>query len=257
MTKQKFKILFGNLGYARGIDGKLSQHILYMHRHFYASARAQKRALCQVSETVARENPDLCCFAEIDEGSFTSGGLNQVEALLNPTHCHFDIANKYGVTSRLRQFFLTKGKSLAFISKRAYPYEKIYFENGTKRLIYRIALGDGLTLFFAHFSLSKTTRRKQLIEARRLMLEADGEAIFLGDFNILSGTEELEPLLKGGSLVLMNGVKPTFKFHRRELVLDLCICTAGIAQQSKLSIVALPCSDHDAIMLEIDNAPAP
>jgi len=252
MTKRKFKILFGNLGYARGINGKLSQHILYMHRHVYASKRAQSRALCQVSEAIARENPDICCFAEIDEGSFTSAGFNQVEALLNPTHCHFDIANKYGVTSRLRQFFLTKGKSLAFIAKRPYPHEKIYFENGTKRLIYRIKLGEDVTLFFAHFSLNKTTRRKQLIEARRLMLEAEGEAIFLGDFNILSGTAELEPLLKGGSLVLMNGVKPTFKFHRRELVLDLCICTAGIARRSKLSVVELPCSDHDAILLEIE-----
>ncbi len=252
MTKRKLTILFGNLGYARGINGDLAQHVRYMHRHFYISKACQKQALCKVREIIAKENPDLCCFAEIDQGSFPSSGFNQLEALINEDHCHFDIENKYGLSSRLRQFFMTKGKSLAFIAKHPFAFEKLYFANGTKRLIYRVALSENVTLFFAHFSLSKAARKKQILEARKLMLDTQGEVIFLGDFNILSGMEELTPLL-ADEFVLLNDTRPTFKFHKRELVLDLCISTPGIADQAKLSIVPVPCSDHDALLLEIAN----
>ncbi len=252
MKKHHLKILFSNFGYARGIDGTLARHVLYMHRHVYASKAAQRKALCEMSEIILRQDPDICCFVEIDRGSFSSAGLNQLDALIDPTLCHFDIECKYGECSRLRNFFITKGKSLAFIARHPFAYEKLYFENGTKRLIYKVCLAEGLTLFFAHFSLSKAVRKKQFLETRELMFSTEGEVVFLGDFNILTGMDELEPLLKDSPFVLLNSYKnPTFKFHKRNLVLDLCICTKGVAERSKLDIVPQPYADHDALVLDI------
>jgi endonuclease/exonuclease/phosphatase family metal-dependent hydrolase len=253
MTRMKtFKILLSNLGYCRGIDGRLTQHIFYAHRHFYCTPTAQNHSLQQLNALIAREDPDICCFVEIDKGSFTSAGYNQIQALINEKYVFYDIENKYAQASRLRSFFITKGKSLAFIAKRAFSHEKLYFRCGTKRLIYKIDLDETLTLFFAHFSLNKVVREKQILQAGELMRSAVREVIFLGDFNILTGINELDPLLKQGPFVLLNREDiPTFTFHKHRLVLDLCICSKGIAERANLKVVSQPYSDHAALVLEV------
>ncbi|MHB8354624.1 MAG: endonuclease/exonuclease/phosphatase family protein [Burkholderiales bacterium] len=246
------KILLSNLGYARGISGKFSHHVRYLHRHFYCSPAVQKRALGQLSTLITREDPDLCCFVEIDKGSFTSAGYNQLHALINAKYPHSDIENKYGPTSHLRTFFVTRGKSNGFMAKQNFPYERIYFRHGTKRLVYKIALSPHLSLFFSHLSLNKSVRRAQLLEVRELMTNVSGEAVFLGDFNILSGVAELTPLLECSGIVLLNQEdEPTFTFHKRRLLLDLCFCSAGIAVSSRLTVVPQVYSDHAALVLEI------
>jgi len=248
-----YKILLSNLGYARGISGQLAHHIFYAHRHFYCSPAVQKHSLQQLNTLIRREDPDICCFVEIDEGSFASAGFNQLQALIDKKYAFFDIENKYAPASRLRSFFMTKGKSNAFMAKHVFPYEKLYFGCGGKRLIYKIDLGKNLTLFFAHFSLNKSMRIRQLHEAGDLMRGVAGEAIFLGDFNILTGISELAPLLNHGPFVLLNREDhPTFTFHTRRLVLDLCICSKGISRHARLKVVPQPYSDHAALVLEVN-----
>ncbi len=249
---RSYKILLSNLGYARGISGKFSHHVRYLHRHFYCSPGIQKHALGQLSTLIAREDPDLCCFVEIDKGSFTSAGYNQLHALIDEKYPYFHIENKYGPTSHLRSFFVTRGKSNGFMAKQDFPHEKIYFRHGTKRLVYKIALAPRLDLFFSHLSLSKAMRCAQLLEVRELMGNVSGEALFLGDFNILSGLSELSPLLEHSGIVLLNQEnEPTFTFHKRRLLLDLCFCSAGIAASSRLTVVPQAYSDHAALMLEV------
>ena len=249
---RSYKILLSNLGYARGISGKFSHHVRYLHRHFYCSPGVQKRALGQLSTLIAREDPDLCCFVEIDKGSFTSAGYNQLHALIDGKYPHFDIENKYGPTSHLRSFFVTRGKSNGFMAKQDFPHERIYFRHGTKRLVYKIALTSRLDLFFSHLSLNKAVRRAQLLEVRELMGNVSGEAVFLGDFNILSGLAELSPLLEHSGIVLLNQEdEPTFTFHKRRLLLDLCFCSAGLAGSSRLTVVPQAYSDHAALVLEV------
>lgn len=253
---QRCKILFSNLGYARGISGDLTEHITRAHRHFYCPPDIQKAILQQLSALIAEEDPDICCFVEIDQGSFTSGRLNQLAALLNEHYAFFDIENKYGPTSRLRSFFLTAGKSNAFIAKQPMPYEKIYFRAGTKRLIYKVALNSSATLFFAHFSLNRAVRARQILEIRQLVADTPGEVIVLGDFNVLTGLGELAPLMEDSGLTLLNKPdSPTFRFHRKHLLLDLCLCSEGLADKAELKIVPQPFSDHAALMLDIPVSP--
>ncbi|MGE3622946.1 MAG: endonuclease/exonuclease/phosphatase family protein [Bdellovibrionales bacterium] len=248
----RHKIFFSNLGYARGLSGRLAEHLLYAYRHFYCSPLIQKEALRQLAELIAREEPDICCLVEIEKGTPNRKKLNQLEALINETYPNFDIENKYGEKSLLRSFNFTSGKSNAFLAKRKHVFEKLYFTRGVKRLVYKIHVDENLTLFFAHFSLKKTIRAWQLIEARNLMRAVEGEVIFLGDFNILSGFGEIVPLLDGGRFVLLNREEhPTFFFHKHQKILDLCICSRGVAGRAELSVLPQPYSDHAALLLNI------
>lgn len=249
------RILMSNLGYARGINGCLSHHIRFAHRHVFCNQVVQQQALDQLATIMMEEQPDICCFVEIDSGSFDTARYDQLSHLLTDDYPHYDVENKYGQGSILRTLAFTKGKSNAFIARKRYPHEKIYFAHGTKRLIYKINITEELTLFFAHFSLKRKVREKQLEQTRELMQETKGEAIFMGDFNILTGLSELDPLIKDAGLILLNRPDaPTFTFHMRKLVLDLCLCTPGIAAQTSLRIIPQPYSDHAALVAEINHA---
>lgn len=246
-------IFMGNLGYLRGINGYLSHHFRYAHRHFYCSRMVQEACLKQVIHIIEQEQPDICCFVEIDKGSANAKSFNQLEALVTDQYPFFDIENKYGPLSRLRKLPLTSGKSNGFMSKKKLAYEKIFFTHGTKRLIYKVAIRQDITLFFAHYSLKKATRIRQLLQTRDIVKETPGEVILLGDFNIHSGFSELDPLLQNSDLVLMNKEDaPTFRFHKSSLPLDLCICSKELAKRAELKIVPQPYSDHEALVLTIN-----
>lgn len=246
-------ILMSNLGYLRGINGCLAHHFRYAYRHVYCSRNVQEACIRQVMGIIAEANPDICCFVEIDKGSAKLGKFNQLEALASEQYGFFDIENKYGPLSRLRTLPLTRGKSNGFLSKTKYPYAKIFFTHGTKRLIYKITLEPHVTLFFAHFSLKKVTRMQQLIQVGEIVKETPGEVIFLGDFNIHSGFGELAPLLDDNNLVLLNREEePTFRFHKTYLPLDLCLCSRGLMDRLQLKIIPQPYSDHEALLLTLD-----
>lgn len=247
-----FKILLSNLGYLRGINGCLTHHLFYAHRHIYCSEKVQRRAAMQLLEMMDREDPDLCCFVEIDQGDRTSGNYHQLKALAGEKYPFFDIENKYASTSKLRQFALTRGKSNGFLAKQQHEFSKLYFVNGTKRLVYRISLSDDLTVFFAHFSLKKVVRQLQLMEIRKLLADTQGHKILLGDFNILTGLGELEPLLADGELVLLNSPDiPTFTFHTQRKLLDLCLCSPEIAAKADIKVMPQPFSDHAALLVTL------
>src|SRR3546814_12497804 len=78
--------------------------------------------------------------------------------------------------SLLRRLPVSSGKCNGFLSKRSPDYEKIYFTIGTKRLIYKIRMAPGLTVFFAHFSLRRAVRQEQFKELRRVVDEQIGRA---------------------------------------------------------------------------------
>jgi endonuclease/exonuclease/phosphatase family metal-dependent hydrolase len=247
------KIWMSNLGYLRGIDGSLRQHLLRAHRHLYHPVSAQARILSEVSALLAQEAPDLCCFVEIERGSLNTGRVNQIEQLAGKAYPFYDIENKYGPESRLRHAPVWRGKSNGFMSKKPLAFGRLYFRHGAKRLVYQITLPDGTLLFFAHCSLKKNVRARQLEEIAMLLESAPSPAIFLGDFNILHGLGELQPLLRSGRIRLLNEPHiPTFRFHRTSQTLDLAVATEDVAHRLKLRILPQPFSDHAALVLEMD-----
>ncbi len=249
-----YRIFFSNIGYARGIDGSLGQHLRGIGRHLYCSVPHQQQVMRQVKDIVTAETPDLCCFVEIDSGSWHSARYNQLQDLLDDEYRFHDIAGKYGADSVLARMPFYHGKSSAFMARAAVGFDRLYLRRGLKRLMYRISLPGDVQVFFAHFSLQESVRRRQFAELRHLVDAAPGEVVILADFNIMRGFAELAPLLNGTSLCVLNDEsQPTFTLHTRRLALDLCICTPGIAERSALRILPQPFSDHAALLLDIQN----
>lgn len=251
--KKGYRIFFSNLGYAKGINGSFGHHLRGVSRHFYCPPSVQIKTLLQLKEIINREQPDLCCFVEIDEGkSPGSGFLNQLEAIMDENYPFHDIAGKYGEESSLSRLPLHKGKCNAFIARNALPFERKYFSTGGKKLFYKIDISSTIQVVFAHFSLKRLIRVRQFEEVMLLIAESEKQTVLLGDFNILSGFGELSPFLEEGGMVLMNDKDiPTFTFHRRQMVLDLCICAVSLRDRIKLDVVEQPFSDHAALLVEI------
>lgn len=245
------KILFSNLGYATGINGTLRQHAGKALRHAFQTKPMQNKILAQFRAMIAQHKPDLCCVVEIDQGSLHSGYFNQMEALKSADYPFFDIADKYGPGSRFSKLPFHEGKSNGFLARQAQTFSHHYFQHGTKRLIYKIALQSDLTLFFAHFSLNAKTRANQFVEMKRMAEQEPGGVIIFGDFNIFTGPHELKHLLEGDFLCLLNTPDiPTFRFYRWQHTLDLCLCSPSLMDGFRLQVIDQPFSDHDALLLE-------
>lgn len=248
-----YKVLFSNIGYARGIDGTLRQHFFYAHRHVYCNIPAQQQVLSQVKEIISIEQPDICCFVEVDNGSFHSSYYNQIDFLADDAYGFHDISDKYGDNSWLGNMPFFKGKSNAFLAKTPLSFERVYFSHGSKRLVYKVMLPGNILLFFAHFSLQQKTRIKQFREVKAMMKEHSGEVILLADFNIMQGFAELKPLLEETGLRVLNLENEfTFTFHRIRRVLDLCICSDSLADRLRLRVIPQPFSDHAALLVELE-----
>ena len=248
------RILFSNLGYATGINGTLRQHVGKAFRHAVQSQAMQRRVLAQFRTLLEEADPDVCCIVELDQGSVHSAYLNQMAALVSERLPVFDIADKYGPSSPYSKLLFHSGKSNGFLAKKPLIFKHLFFEHGTKRLIYQIELRPDLTLFFAHFSLKQKIRGCQFLEMRRLVDQITGQVIVFGDFNTLYGLSELAPLFANDRLALLNSPDvPTFRFHRWQTILDLCLSSPSLAPSCRLHVIKQPFSDHDALLLEIDN----
>jgi endonuclease/exonuclease/phosphatase family metal-dependent hydrolase len=249
------KILFSNLGYARGIDGSLWHHISRAGRHVYVGETCQRKVIAQLQTIIRDEHPDLCCFVEIDSGSTQSSHYNQMRALSDDMYRHHDIANKYGADHWLARAPFHASKSNGFLSRAEHAFERLYFRAGRKRLIYRLSLPGDIALYFAHFSLKRPVRAAQFREMENL-IRADGRAsVLLADFNIFGGLEEISGFLGAADLVLVNDAdQPTFTFHRRRHLLDLCLASRALRPRMAIRVLPQPFSDHAALCVEIAEA---
>lgn len=252
-SRRRWRILLSNIGYARGIGGSVRDHSRYFYRYLWCSPETQSAALARLRQIIAREQPDVCCLVEIDQGSLNTAWVNQIRHLIDADYAYFDVENKYGRYSLLRHMAIAGGKSNAFLAREPLEFEKSWLTVGVKRLVYRIRLRDDLHLFFAHFSLRHGRRRLQFRQLARLVAETEGEVIVMGDFNIFRGNEEIAPLLEETGLQLMDGQgAPTFRFSDRELILDLCMVSPRLRDAARLQVLDQPFSDHNALLLDVE-----
>lgn len=244
------KILFSNLGYAKGISGSFTHHVMYGYRHFYHPAHKQQAVLEQFRSLLINTAPDICCMVELDSGSRSSGYLNQLSGLMCKDYCHGDIAGKYGEDRWINHLPFHRGKSNGFIARQDFTFERHYFPYGSKRLMHQLRLADDIILIFTHFSLRHTTRTKQLTYISEHIKKLDSQVILLADFNILRGMNELMPLMQEAKLVMPpEQTMPTFRFLRRLSMLDVCLCSAQLAEKVKVDVIPQPFSDHAALLV--------
>ena len=252
-ARRHWRILLSNIGYARGIGGSAREHSRYFYRYLWCSPETQQAALAHLRQIIATEQPDVCCLIEIDQGSLNTAWLNQIRHLIDADYAYFDVENKYGRNSLLRHMAISGGKSNAFLAREPLEFEKRWMSAGVKRLVYRIRLREDLHLIFAHFSLRHGRRRLQFQQLARLVAETEGEVIVMGDFNIFRGKQEIAPLLQETGLQLMDAEgAPTFRFSDREMILDLCLVSAGLRETAQVRVLEQPFSDHNALLLDVE-----
>ena len=110
-------------------------------------------------------------------------------------------------------------------------------------------LGDGISLFTAHFPLSASARQRQFHELREL-LPGHGRTILCGYFNIFRGFQELDELTESSRLRIVNGAHDcTYPACKPAKALDLFLCSPAIAVRSLRVIFSPLVSDHLPVLL--------
>jgi hypothetical protein len=245
------KVFFSNVGYGRHIDGSYQAHLLYAYRYLYCPPALQRKALAALKTLLHDEQPELCCFVELEQGSLNSGYFNQFQELQDQLYPFGDIANKYGPLPAKRFAPISMGKSNGFLCKRDVPFERLYMANGVKRLVYSIQYAPDVTVIFAHFSLKKSVRAHQFQEISAMVANAATDVLILGDFNIFSGVSEVQAMIdRTGLKVLGDGMLNTFRLGHMKMCLDLALATPDLARRCHVRILDQPFSDHDAVVVE-------
>jgi endonuclease/exonuclease/phosphatase family metal-dependent hydrolase len=236
----KFKILLLNLGYCAELNGSLSQYIFGFYKYFFLPNKIQERVLKKLKKIISEEKPDLICITEIKKGE-------QILSLINDKYPHYNIGTKYGKESSLRKLPFFRDNGNAFISRKKLPFKKQFLKHGTKKLLYEIMLPNKTKLLLTHFSLKKEVRKKQFAEIQKKYGKTNSK-IICGDFNISSGFDELDYLIKDSKLKFAHK-GPTFPAFSPKKSLDLFLCSEKL--DAKAKVLKNQLSDHLPVILEI------
>lgn len=245
------KLLFYNLGYARGITGSTESYIKRGATVLYQSKFSQQQILNKVADLLEKESPDVFLCAEIALGSFGNQYFNQHEYL--KTKClavkKDSATSKYGV-SALGRFPFHKGNANGVISFVDADIHHYYMPKSRKKLVL-ITKIDGLTIFSVHLPLVRVDRSRQLQELSRLVNECDGDVVVCGDFNIFAGLNELSALLEKTNLQLSGESHFTFPSNSTKKQLDIFLYRFSDKQKiPQMRTIHSLTSDHLPIVLE-------
>ncbi len=236
-----YRVLLMNLGYATGLDGSMRSYLTQWYRYLYTPRWIIRTVRRSIYGLLNRENPDLCCFVEIHH---KHGFVPHPHAYTS----HID--NKYGRFSILRHLPFFRDNCNGFFSHQHLHFQKRYFANGSKKLIYDIDLGNGLSLLLSHFSLNQETRRLQFDELRQIIGDRKN-VIICGDFNIFEGTEELRDLAESCNLQIVDSHEATFPAASPRKMFDLFLCPKELKHVSARVMDDIQVSDHLPVMLEV------
>ncbi len=239
--RRPLRILLYNVGYATALDGSMKNYVLRFYRYLYTPRAIIRRVRLALHTLLNAEKPDVCCFVEV----------HRKHAFIPHEHDYrgFHMANKYGHRSVLRHMPFFRDNCNGFVSKEEAPFERLYFKNGTKKLVYCITLQHGITLFLVHFSLKQATRRKQADELRQ-MLAGRKKVVVCGDFNVFKGLRELHALAKDCRLQVVH-TNPTFPAVRPRKSLDLFLCSEDLGPATARVLKDVQVSDHLPVLLEV------
>lgn len=239
-SPENFKILLLNLGYCTGLNGSIFDYVVKSYRYIFLSRAVEKRIIDKTKKVIERENPDLICFIEINKG-------RQIDSFVGGKYPFYKVETKYGNESLLRKLPFTKNKSNAVLSKKDLKIERLFLNNGTKKLLYKVFLKEDFQLGLMHFSLSKKVRTKQFEEIESVF--SGGKLkVMCGDFNVFDGVKEVHSFLE--KMTFKNtSEEPTFPAFSPKKPLDLFLVKEGV--KVKLAVLNDQVSDHLPVTLTI------
>ena len=240
------KILLFNVGYCTELQGRLREYYLHFLRYLYTPRRIVEDAFSVLGHLMQVENPDFCCFLEVHPDRRLISHLQQ--------YLFHDFENKYGLRSILRHLPFFRRNCSSIFAHRPVTFQKHFLRYGTKKLLYEIELRNDLSVMITHFSLSRSTRRKQFTELEQL-IRSRKRVILCGDFNVFDGEEELRHLLSICNLRIANGTHDfTFPSFHPSKALDLFLCSHDVNVLGVRVLKSIHASDHLPVILEVDLA---
>jgi len=236
------KIFLYNCAHCRGYNGSPLDYLAGWARFCVAPKKVDREVSQQIIRTIEEVKPDVCFFNELRENSY-------LIPLLKDLYKYFDVQGKYG-SSYMNYLPGSQGRCNGFFSNQDLHFQRHFFANGTKRLFYEVKLTPNTKALFAHFALGKGTRRKQF-EQLIPYIECNSSTIVCGDFNVLNGLTEVEPLIESCNLCLMNEPQhKTFPAYSPKKVLDLFLSSPDVRVNQLKVITSLKVSDHLPVLLE-------
>jgi endonuclease/exonuclease/phosphatase family metal-dependent hydrolase len=214
--------------------------------------RNSRRNLDRIAGFLGELQPDLIGLVEIDQGSYRSGGKNQVELLAEALGHYHSHSVKYDFDSLWRHVPVLKQQGNAFLARDRIRNEKFhYFKRGMKRLAIELEL-EHLVVYLVHLSIGARARHDQLSDLYNLVKNTSKPCIVAGDFNMLWGEREIDLFLAATGLRNANSRNlPTFPSSQPRRHLDFVLHSRDIAIKD-FQIPQVTFSDHLPVMVDFD-----
>ncbi len=214
--------------------------------------RPSRRNLERIAGFLRDLEPDLVGLIEVDQGSYRTGGKNQVQVLAEALGHYHSHAVKYGQRSFWRHVPVMKSQGNAFLARDRIRNETFhFFDRGMKRLVIELEL-EHMVVFLVHLALGAKVRHHQLGVLYDLVRSTDRPCLVAGDFNLLWGEREIDLFLAATGLQNANRANlATFPSWNPRRHLDFVLHSQEIRVHD-FQVLKVPFSDHLPIMLDFD-----
>lgn len=214
--------------------------------------RATGRNLGRIVEFIESTHPDIAGLIEVDMGSVRAATHNQAEVIANATGLVPAYHNKYARGSINQYLPIVRKQGNAFLTRQTDAIQRFhYFDLGIKRLIIELEM-TGLCLFLVHLSLRYRHRQHQMHHLVSLVRSSRKPVIVAGDFNTLSGSEEIDLFAAAAGLHSANvrnqSSWPSSRPYRQ---LDFILFSQGIRMLA-FDIPDVRFSDHLPLLFDFE-----
>jgi len=216
-------------------------------RHFMGSST---KNLVRITTFLRELEPDLVGLIEVDQGSYRSGGKNQVELLAESLGHYHSHSIKYGESSLWRHVPVVKNQGNAFLARNRIRNETFhFFEHGMKRLVIELEL-EHVVVYLVHLALGARARHHQLSALYQLVKMAQKPCVVAGDFNARWGEREIDLFLAASGLQNANVASlPTYPSRKPHRHLDFVLYSQGIKVRN-FQVPQVPFSDHLPLVVD-------
>ena len=218
-------------------------------RHY---GRSSHKNLERITTFMRDLEPDLIGLIEVDQGSYRTGGKNQVEQMAESLGHYHSHAIKYGQDSFWRRVPVVRKQGNAFLARDRIRNETFhFFERGMKRLVIELEL-EHIVIYLANLSLGARARHHQLGALYELVKKTKGPCVVAGDFNMLWGEREIDMFLAATGLQNANieGL-PTYPSKNPRRHLDFILHSKEIKIRD-FRVPQVSFSDHLPVVVDFD-----
>ena len=207
----------------------------------------------EIIQFLKESDPDVMGLVEVDSGSYRSDKKNQAEEIADAMGHYHSYKSKYQENHPLfTKIPILNKQGNAFISKNSVTREQChYVTRGVKKLVMELEL-ENVVFLLVHLALFYKTRMGQLRELKQIIKNIDKPCIVAGDFNVLTGQDELELFREAAGLLEPHGGHaPTFPSWKPRMDLDFVFHTKGI-KVIDLKVPPVQFSDHLPVICDFE-----